>query len=165
MGQAKVVVGAITVRSLLDDLAEVGEAGFEIALEEELCALCKVLLGFAGYGEFLDGDDGIVAGGGGDCGFAQMEHERTGGGKTGGELEHIAGGSGDGNAIGCGGELIETKLAVVVGESGKGGAGIREEKFNISVRYRAVFAREKDRARGGNGGVRGRERLRETHER
>jgi len=80
-----------------------------------------------------------------------MENERSGGGKAGGELEHFAGGSRDGNEIGCGGELVETKLAVVIGESGYGGTGVHDEEFNERLGDGAVFARKKNGARGGSG--------------
>jgi len=162
-GQAEIVIGAIGVRGLFNNLAEVGEAGFEIAFEEELCALCKGLRGFAGHGEILNGDDGIVARSGCNCGFAQMEDERSSGGKAGGELEHLAGGSGDGNEIGCSGELVESKLAVVIGERGYGGTGVRDEEFNERLGDGAVVTRKKNGARGGRGRAWEGRRLRETH--
>lgn len=82
-----------------------------------------------------------------------MEDERSGGGKTGGELEHFAGGSRDGNEIGCGGELVETKLAVVIGERGDGGTSVRDEEFNKRLGDGVVFTREKNSTRGGSSGA------------
>ena len=68
--KGKVVVGTIGGRSLFDDGAEVREAGFNIAVEKEASSLFKGARGFVGHGEFLNGDDGIVARRGSVCGFA-----------------------------------------------------------------------------------------------
>lgn len=65
VGQTEVVIGAEGRRRLLDGLLEVGEAALGITLDEEFGALLEGARGFAGHGEFVDGDDGVARSGSG----------------------------------------------------------------------------------------------------
>lgn len=61
VGETEVVISAIRRGNLVDDGLEVGETGLRIALDEQLGAFFEGAHGFARHGEFVDGDDGIVA--------------------------------------------------------------------------------------------------------
>jgi hypothetical protein len=163
--KAKVVVGTIGGRNLFDDRAEVREAGFDIAFEKETSSLFEGARGFVGHGEFLNGDDGIVARRGRGSGSAQTKDERLGKGKAGGELERFASGSGDGDAIGRGRELGNVELAIVIGEGGYGGTGVLQKEFHAGVANGAAVAGQKNGALGGSGGVLEGRRLRERRDR
>jgi len=71
-----VVVSTIRGRSQVDDGAEVWQAGFDIAFDQEVSPLFKGARGLAGHGEFLNGDDGIVARGGRVRGRLRVARER-----------------------------------------------------------------------------------------